>query len=453
MDTKKASARTAATLAALMLLLAGAALAQDSPATPSSNVVSGERVVANEPRDAVQSAPPWGNCSSDCLDEGPSLENKEGSLVLGTQLRSLDTHLQVYSLAGPNLLCESFDSDAELCGMWAGLHTNNIGPGDDGWSEAWLAFNGQGIEAYGEAGGGYFRNGQGDYCYAAYRYPPYGQPYQGGFGILGNGTSAGGYFRSTDLKGRAFVGAASGIGVQGLGDFNGVEGKGKNAGGYFLDTNSSGRALVGFDKYKILGTGAVSFVQNHPLDKEKVIVYAAPEGDEVATYTRGSARLVRGIAEVTLSETFALVTNPDLGLTAHLTPRGDCRGLYVESLTPQSMIVRELGGGKGDVAFDYIVYGLRIGFEEASVVQEKEFEAPIPSMATDRERFAKYPELQRFTAAERFRRMQLSAGRLVVEPSDAGRILREAIHEYDAAKDAPVDVAPAEPSPAQPTKN
>ena len=40
------------------------------------------------------------------------------------------------------------------------------------------------------------------------------------------------------------------------------------------------------------------------------------------TMTRGSARLTNGEAHVVLGGTFALVANPDLGLTAHLTPRG-----------------------------------------------------------------------------------------------------------------------------------
>lgn len=54
-----------------------------------------------------------------------------------------------------------------------------------------------------------------------------------------------------------------------------------------------------------------SLVQRHgilcsesPLRKDKVIVYAAPEGDEVATHTRGTARLANGEARVSLGETF-----------------------------------------------------------------------------------------------------------------------------------------------------
>jgi ketosteroid isomerase-like protein len=40
-------------------------------------------------------------------------------------------------------------------------------------------------------------------------------------------------------------------------------------------------------------------------------------------YTRRPGRLVNGVARVALGETFALVANPDLGLTVHITPRGE----------------------------------------------------------------------------------------------------------------------------------
>jgi hypothetical protein len=134
-----------------------------------------------------------------------------------------------------------------------------------------------------------------------------------------------------------------------------------------------------------------------------------------------------------LGETFKWVTNPEIGLTAHLTPRADCKGLYVASLTTSEMVVKELQGGTSDATFDYLVYGLRIGFEEASVVQEKIKEAYIPSMANHRERYNKYPELRHFNALERFREMNAQIGK----PFDLGasRALRDAIHEFDPAID------------------
>jgi hypothetical protein len=42
-----------------------------------------------------------------------------------------------------------------------------------------------------------------------------------------------------------------------------------------------------------------------------------------------------------------------------LTPRGDCRGLYVRSQGGASFEVRELAGGKSSVAFSYRIVGRR----------------------------------------------------------------------------------------------
>ncbi|MBN1426557.1 hypothetical protein JXA88_18570 [Candidatus Fermentibacteria bacterium] len=224
------------------------------------------------------------------------------------------------------------------------------------------------------------------------------------------GTATGGRFESV---------AVSGYGVHGKSPF---------AAGYFYNTGGGSWARVAYDTYKIYGSASVAFVQNHPHDSEKVIVYVAPEGDEVATYTRGSARLVDGEARVRLGETFKWVTNPDIGLTAHLTPRGEPVPLAVVSISPEELVVRGPSGG-ADIAFDYLVYGLRIGFEEQSIVQVKSQDAPIPSMESHRRLFAQYPDLRSYTAQARFEAMYHGLG--LREPLDrsASDALRSAIGE------------------------
>ncbi len=52
-------------------------------------------------------------------------------------------------------------------------------------------------------------------------------------------------------------------------------------------------ATSGYGTYKILGVGTVSFVQNHPYDPSSVIVYAAPEGDEVCHLHAGDGQARR----------------------------------------------------------------------------------------------------------------------------------------------------------------
>lgn len=285
----------------------------------------------------------------------------------------------------------------------------------DGTGHAYIGHGNTGCEAYGNDQGGYFQDADnGAYAHVGY----------GNRGIEAQGTETGGYFKDSD---------GSGLAIVGYGD-EGIDAFGNTAGGYFTDLNSAGWALVGSDINKVSGLGVVAFVQNHPHNKSQVIVYAAPEGDEVATYTRGTARLAGGEAKVQLGETFKWVTNPDIGLTAHLTPRGDCKGLYVASLTTSEMVVKELQGGTSDVAFDYLVYGLRIGFEEASVVQEKQRESYIPSMASQRERYNTYPELRHFNALERFKEMNAQIGKPVSD-MNSSRALKDAIHEFDPAID------------------
>jgi len=229
-----------------------------------------------------------------------------------------------------------------------GLFTNASAQGF-----AYVAEGGYGIRANGVITGGYF----GDAGGSGYAYVGFGDR-----GIEGVGNDMGGYFRDGNGTGYAYVGRNN-IGIEGYG----------SAGGFFQNPGGS-YAHVGYSVYKIEGTGTVSFVQNHPTRDDRVVVYAAPEGDEVAVYTRGSARLVGGTARVALGETFSLVANPDLGLTAHLTPRG-AAALWVDEVSPSEIVVR----GSADVDFDYIVYGLRIGFENVPIVQVKRDEAYLPT--------------------------------------------------------------------------
>ena len=227
------------------------------------------------------------------------------------------------------------------------------------------------------------------------------------------GFTSGGYFATASLNG---------TGVQGEGDYRG---------GRFKDTDSDNYCYAGHDTYKTYGTGTNAFVQNHPSDDGRVIVYAAPEGDEVATYTRGTARLVDGEARVSLGETFKWVTNPEIGLTAHLTPRGEALPLAVASLTTEELVVRGPKDRPGDLAFDYIVYGLRIGFEEVSIVQQKQEESYIPSMKNHREAYAIHPDLRRYNALERFRNMHTDTYGTDPTGRGAAQRLRDAIEEYD----------------------
>jgi len=85
---------------------------------------------------------------------------------------------------------------------------------------------------------------------------------------------------------------------------------------------------------------------------------------------RRGGQLVDGEARIAPGETFKRVTNRDIGLTADVTPRDQAVPLAVISPTTEELVVQGPPEGSDNVSFDYVVHGLRIGFEEAGVVRE-----------------------------------------------------------------------------------
>ena len=67
----------------------------------------------------------------------------------------------------------------------------------------------------------------------------------------------------------------------------------------------------------------------------------------------GSAQLHNGVAEVALLPSFLDTVEIQSGYHIFLTPNGDSRGLYVTQKTADGFEVREHGGGKSNIAFDY----------------------------------------------------------------------------------------------------
>ncbi len=97
--------------------------------------------------------------------------------------------------------------------------------------------------------------------------------------------------------------------------------------------------------------------------------YVSLEGGEAGTYTRGTSTLNNGKATITLPEHFGLVTSED-GLTVQLTPRGEWLQLYVVSLNTGELVVQEAQDKSGQ--FDYIIHGVRKGYEGHEVIREIE---------------------------------------------------------------------------------
>lgn len=110
------------------------------------------------------------------------------------------------------------------------------------------------------------------------------------------------------------------------------------------------------------------FVADHPTDSTKSIVYVSLEGPENGLYIRGTAELSDGEAVIELPEHFSLIAS-EQGLTVQLTPIGEWLQLYVVEKSPQRIVVREAQGKSG--RFDYLMMGLRKGYEDHQVIQPK----------------------------------------------------------------------------------
>ncbi len=192
---------------------------------------------------------------------------------------------------------------------------------------------------------------------------------------------------------------------------------------------------AGNNNFDFLGnlnlTGTKTFIQKHPYENDLSLAYVALEGAESATYVRGSGRLVDGVGRVRLEETFAWVTNPDIGLTAHVTPRGAWTDLYVESISTDELVVRSADPAVLDAAFDYLVFGLRIGYESHPVVRKRTHESTLPSETSFDARFELEPGIRVHNAMHRFTEMDAEVWGITNRDQSATRALRRGIGEYD----------------------
>jgi len=84
--------------------------------------------------------------------------------------------------------------------------------------------------------------------------------------------------------------------------------------------------------------------------------------------SRGTAELVNGEAVIFLPDHFAKVTVDD-ALTVTLTPVGEWLQLYVVEKSTSYIVVGEATGQDG--TFDYLVQGVRSGYEDWQVVRDR----------------------------------------------------------------------------------
>jgi len=78
----------------------------------------------------------------------------------------------------------------------------------------------------------------------------------------------------------------------------------------------------------------------------------------------GTGQIAQGAGHVDLEPVFSTTVNTSMEYHVFLTPKGDCKGLYVTNETPDGFDVHELGGGTSSIAFDYRIMAKRAGYED-----------------------------------------------------------------------------------------
>ncbi|MFZ5801460.1 MAG: hypothetical protein ACOY3D_08845 [Candidatus Omnitrophota bacterium] len=168
----------------------------------------------------------------------------------------------------------------------------------------------------------------------------------GTFGVYGNGPY-GGYFEGNTT------------GVFGGGSTYGVYGFGTAYAGYFEgNVNITG----------LLTKGGGAFVQPHPTDPVKEIVYAFFEGRDNNVFFTGEGKLKNGKATIEVPEDFQLVASTDAPYNVTLTPYGRA-SLYVEKRSPKQIDIAAIEKGE-DTEFGYMVIAVRGGYERSKPIQE-----------------------------------------------------------------------------------
>jgi hypothetical protein len=133
--------------------------------------------------------------------------------------------------------------------------------------------------------------------------------------------------------------------------FGFIEAQFNSVGGATFFTDNAGNTTA-------IGTKSAAV----PLATGKMVKVFSMESPEVWFEDFGSGRIYSGLATVALDERFLQTVDLKGGYHVFLTPKGDCKGLYVYNEGPQGFEVRELGGGQATADFDYRIVAHRAGF-------------------------------------------------------------------------------------------
>ncbi len=122
--------------------------------------------------------------------------------------------------------------------------------------------------------------------------------------------------------------------------------------------------MCGLEALNVAGninkTGWSNFAIPHPFKQGRLLVYTAPEAAEVLLFHRGSDQLVNGEKTVAFPDHFQAVSDPRK-VTAYVTPKEDCKGLFIKEVDKTHLVVKESGGGVSNSTFDYLIFTIREG--------------------------------------------------------------------------------------------
>jgi hypothetical protein len=187
-----------------------------------------------------------------------------------------------------------------------------------------------------------------------------------GTGVLGSSTSGDGVLGYTGGSLKYSV-AGSGSGdAHGVVGFSanqfgviGVNQSGTNYAGFFSGGGAANPGVLIDGTFVATGTKSQAVpTARHGMRKLYAVEATRPMFEDV-----GTARLEDGEARVELDPVFAATVNTGIAYHVFVTPRGECRGLYVSEQDPSGFVVRELQRGTSGIAFDYRVMAAVRGHE------------------------------------------------------------------------------------------
>ena len=176
-----------------------------------------------------------------------------------------------------------------------------------------------------------------------------------------------------------------GTGTQGTADdgyaFYGVDNSATSVTLYLENIESSSSSSLVLDTFGLYYGGSCHIDVSGNLGCSGSVTPVVPVGErKVALNTigspehwfedAGSGQLSNGAAVVNIEAVFGETVNTGVDYHVFLTPKGDCKGLYVAQESPTSFEVRELGGGTSSIAFDYRIMAKRKGFEQLRLVDK-----------------------------------------------------------------------------------